>query len=243
MKRALVVLFILLFPFGAFAQEAVSVDLAQDHVDITTGFNGGQLILFGVKDKPGDLAVVIRGPLRDIVVRRKERVAGMWMNGAAMDFENVPVYYDYALSRGEKAMRADHDLSAEGIGLDALYFQPEDEKNREKIHNFQEALIRIKQSQGLYPLAAKPVKFIKSNFFRVSFYLPSNVPIGTYEVESFLIQNGEVAERHVTQVRVGQVGTGAKVYGFAHEHGLSYGLLCVAIALLAGWTATLLRRE
>ncbi len=50
-----------------FAQEpgqGLTVDLASDHVDITTGFNGTGLELFGVKPEGGDIAVVVSGPKR-----------------------------------------------------------------------------------------------------------------------------------------------------------------------------------
>lgn len=245
MMRFFFTLVVLLFAVPAFAQEDVmSIDLAEDHVDITTGFNGAHLVLFGVKDKPGDIAVVIRGPLVDTVVRRKERVSGMWLNRASMKFEDVPVYYDYALSRDEKTLQARGDLKALGIGLDGLHFAPEDDdEKQDKIQNFQEALVRNKQSLGLYPLKPKAIKFIKSNFFKTTFYLPANVPVGTYEIDSFLIDKGNVVEHNTTSLRVGQVGNGAAIYKFAHEHGLLYGLICVLIAVIAGWAVNLLRQR
>ena len=245
MMRVLLCLFFLLFPLGALAQNNIlAVDLAEDHVDITSGFNGAQLVLFGVKDKPGDVAVVIRGPRHTIAVRRKEQVAGMWLNRRAMKFRNVPLYYDYALSRPEKQLSKGDNLKEAGIGLDALYFTPDDSsEDAQYIQNFQEAMIRTKQTQGLYPLKPKGVKFLQNNFFRVSFYLPANVPIGTYEVESYLLKDGEVLEDHTTQLRVGQVGFGARVYQFAQRHGFSYGLVCVLMAVMAGWAVNLLRQR
>ena len=92
------------FPFApAHAAEALlSVDLAEDHVDITTGFTGSRVVLFGIKETPGDVAVTISGPDRKMVVRRKEQVFGLWINRKSAEFLDVPVYYDYALSRPEK---------------------------------------------------------------------------------------------------------------------------------------------
>lgn len=243
--RILLCAILLLFPVAALAQgNVLTVDLAEDHVDITTGFNGAHLVLHGVKKQDGDVAVVIRGPERTMVVRRKEKVGGTWMNGKGMKFRSVPTYYDYALSRDEKLFARHGHLKEHGIGLDALYFNPDVSREKaENIQNFQEALIRNKQAQGLYPLKPRPIKFLGNDFFRASFYLPANVPVGNYEVQSFLLSDGAVVESHVTNLRVGQVGFGARVYQFAQKHGLLYGLICVLIAVSAGIAVNMLRRR
>lgn len=243
--RVLLCLLLLLLPHMAAAQNNdLVVDLAEDHVDITTGFNGAHLVLFGVKKQEGDVAVVIRGPAHTMVVRRKDNVGGVWINGRSMKFRDVPVYYDYALSRSEKVMAQSGGLKENGIGLDALYFSPDvSREDPEVVENFQEALIRNKQAQGLYPLKSKPVKFLQNDFFRVSFALPSNVPLGTYEIETFLFKDGAVLESHTTHLRVGQVGFGAKIYLFAHLHGLAYGLICVLVAVMAGVAVNMLRQR
>src|SRR5690606_21979933 len=76
----------------------LTVDLAQKRIDITTGFHGADLAIYGVKKAPGEIAVVIRGPSQSMVVRGKSRVLGVWMNSRSLEFTNVPVYYDLALS-------------------------------------------------------------------------------------------------------------------------------------------------
>jgi uncharacterized protein (TIGR02186 family) len=204
------------------AQEAAApdfiIDLAEDHVDITTGFNGAKLVLFGVKDKPGNVAVVVRGPLHNMVVRRKEQVGKAWLNRQSMKFRKVPVYYDYALGRDEKDNAVRQTMVRAGIGLDALYFTPDESRaSSDVIQNFREALVRTKQAEGLYPLKPKAIQFLADNFFRVAFYLPSNLPVGDYSVESFLIDRGQISERHVTHLRVEQVGTGAEVAQFSRR--------------------------
>ena len=60
----------------------LSVALSQTVVAITTQFTGAELLLFGAKQGPGDIIVVVRGPLRDQIVRRKDKVSGIWINRA-----------------------------------------------------------------------------------------------------------------------------------------------------------------
>ena len=63
-------------------------DVSQEHIEIRYSFSGAELLLFGAILYPGgqtparppDIAVVLKGPLERIVLREKQRVAGVWMN-------------------------------------------------------------------------------------------------------------------------------------------------------------------
>ena len=94
------------FPAMAQKRDNVIVDLASDHVDITTGFNGTTLSLFGVRHDAGEVAVVVRGPSRTMSVRRKESVLGAWMNRTFETYKDVPAYYNYAISAPLKDLAA-----------------------------------------------------------------------------------------------------------------------------------------
>lgn len=232
----------LVFPVAQAQDRDLTVDLAENRVDISAGFTGADLVLFGVKRGPGSVAVVIRGPEKDMVVRRKENALGMWLNRHSLKFQDVPVYYDYALSAPESKLAEPEMLKKNGIGLNALKFEPDMWRdNPGYSQNFQEALIRNKQASGLFPLKPRQITFLDDNFFRASFYMPSNVPTGRYEVQSFLIRDGAVADVRTTELNVGQIGLEARIHRFAHKQSLAYGLLCVFIAVMAGWLANIIR--
>ena len=57
-------------------------DLSQSHVDITSSYHGTELLLFGAYEGvPGDeLVLIVEGPANDIIQRRKEKRAGVWVN-------------------------------------------------------------------------------------------------------------------------------------------------------------------
>lgn len=246
MRMLAAVLFVA-FSFASYAQaqeKVLTVDLAKNTVDISAGFTGSDLVLFGVKKGPGHVAVVIQGPKKDMVVRRKENAMGLWFNRHSLEFEDVPVYYDYALSAPEDKMGGAEALRKNGIGLDSLTFKPDMWRDDpEYSQNFQEGLIRNKQAEGLFPLKPKEVTFLDDDFFRATFYMPSNVPTGRYEVHSYLIRNGAIADVRTTELNVGQVGMEARIHKFARKQSFTYGVLCVAMAVLAGWAANLIRRR
>ncbi|MCH8835186.1 MAG: TIGR02186 family protein, partial [Proteobacteria bacterium] len=83
----------------AYAAEELVVDLSRSVVAITAGFVGSELLLFGATDGEGDLVVIVRGPLRDEIGRRKERVAGIWVNRDELLFTGVPAFYAVASNR------------------------------------------------------------------------------------------------------------------------------------------------
>ncbi|TIP64839.1 MAG: TIGR02186 family protein, partial [Mesorhizobium sp.] len=73
-----------------------------DHVSITAGFSGADLTIFGSLENADprvarqgryDIVVVLEGPARKVVVRRKDRVLGIWINLESETFKNVPVSY------------------------------------------------------------------------------------------------------------------------------------------------------
>jgi uncharacterized protein (TIGR02186 family) len=226
------------------AQEILTIDLAEDHVDITTGFDGANLVLYGTKDRAGDVAIVVRGPERSITVRKKSAVAGMWVNREWINFRDVPVYYDYALSRPETEISKSPVLVREGIGLSGMKFIPSGVKDDdERIGSFHEGLIRNKQKEGLFPLYPKKIEFLNDNFFKTTLYVPSNVPKGRYEIETFLFQDGRVVDSSITTLKVGQIGMSASLYDLAYNHSFAYGLTCIFIAAFAGWLINFIRNK
>ena len=50
-------------------------------------------------DKPTDIVVVVKGPTQSILVREKEKVAGIWVNAARLRYRSAPSFYAVASSR------------------------------------------------------------------------------------------------------------------------------------------------
>src|SRR5271170_5227924 len=89
------ILLILLIPLPAAAAPLVA-DLSNYRIDIDSGFNGTRIFLFGARSDNGDIVAVIRGPAKDYIVRKKEEVAGIWVNRQRMRFFGVPDFYAIA---------------------------------------------------------------------------------------------------------------------------------------------------
>lgn len=229
----------------AAAAEELAVDLSSPVVSITTGFTGTDLVLFGVAEGPGDIVVVVRGPFQREIVRKKERVAGVWVNRDEITFRQVPGFYGVAASR-DLVEFAPVDLLLENrIGLQSFDFQPEGDRADEDIARFREALIRNKGRQGLYtnPRDPGPLTFIGKGLFRTDLHFPANVTIGNYGIDVFLFRDRELVNRQTTLLSVRKVGFEAGVFDFAYRHALAYGVLAILIAAMAGWLANVMFRQ
>jgi uncharacterized protein (TIGR02186 family) len=231
------ILSLTLFGRESLCQKVLTVDLAEGSVDITTGFDGAHLVLFGMKEKPGDLAIVISGPDYSTVVRQKEDILGMWMNRKSVGFTNVPAYYDYALSVPESELAPVEILQEQGIGLGGLNFIYTGKEDNDVAERFREALIRNKQAQDHYPLEPEKIVFLNEKFFRTGFYLPADVPTGHYVIRSYLFSKGKILDRQETRLEVAQVGFSARLYHFAHDKPWAYGFTSVLLAVFIGGLA------
>src|SRR5208337_2942135 len=118
------------------------------------------IVLFGsidrekLRGKPFDVAVTIKGPVRPVTVWKKGRHAGLWINTESLTFEGVPNYYAVLSTKPAAEIAALEERKAHGIGLDALTL-PLQARDGGKAgaaapEEFQKALIRLKQSSGLF---------------------------------------------------------------------------------------------
>lgn len=247
MMRFLFLTFAVLCAFAVPSRaDVMRLELAEGRVDITTGFNGTSVVLFGTMDTSADIVVTLKGPERTMIVRRKGKFLGTWMNRDSIEFRRVPSYYDYAVTMDNAELAAYPALLEEGqIGVDNLGLYPEDEDESEQmIDVFRDSLISQMQRKGFYPIKAHSPQILSPGFFKVVFELPPGVPTGIYTVEGLLVKDGKVTARESKTLQVGQVGFNARVYTFGEEHSFFYGIFAILMALISGWAAfTFLRRD
>ncbi len=213
----------------------VVADLSKRHIDITLGFSGAEVLLFGATDTGGDVIVAVRGPDQPVVVRHKERVAGIWVNRSWMTFDHAPAFYYVASSRPLETIASETTLAGINVGLNHLRFVPTDSSENADAEEFESALIRVKQREGLYATGPGNVTFIAGKLFRTTVSFPATVATGPYTVEVFLLRNGQVESAERWPLFITKVGLSAAVYDQAHNRPWLYGFIAVLIAVMAGW--------
>jgi uncharacterized protein (TIGR02186 family) len=223
--------------------EPVVADLSKYVISIDSGFTGTDVLLYGAVDDEGDLVIVVRGPSERVIVRRKDRVAGIWMNRATVEFEDVPAYYTVAANRPLEEIAPLNFRKLHQIGLDALRLTAVGGLSDDEVAPFREALIRNRVRDGLYGDGVGSMKFLSNRLFSASLHFPANVPEGSYRAEVFLIRDGAVISAEQTPLFVNKSGFLWQVNYYAHAQPELYGLAAILIALTAGWLAAVAFRK
>ena len=235
---AFLLVFSLLCGGPARAEELVA-DLTSHLIAITTGFTGASVVLFGAVDGPGDVIVAVRGPDREMTVRRKSRVAGIWVNTQEVTFANVPSFYAIAASRPMLDILSPAAAAFYRLGISNLKLAASTPAPSVVVDAFRTALERTQQQAGLFVERLGKVDFLGERLFRTTIMFPSNVPTGTYLVEVFLVRDKDVVSGQTTPLVVSKVGVDASVFDFATRQPGFYGAIAVLTAIVAGWLASL----
>ncbi len=221
----------------AIAAPKLVADLSSGEIAITAGFSGAELLLFGAIDGPGDVVVVVRGPARRELVRRKSRVAGIWVNSKTVAFDGAPAFYRVAATSPLDVIAPPATLGRLEIGAERLRFSVAGMETAATIEEFRKALLRNKRKRALYGAGVGKVAIVGGRLFRTSVSFPANVPTGIYSVDVYMFRNGHVIGRFKKPLTVRKAGIEASIFNFAHENSAMYGVIAIVIALVAGWLA------
>ncbi len=225
--------------------------ISQDIIQITSNYTGTDIVAFGAIENmnvmpaagPVDVVVVVRGPDANMTVRKKERVAGIWLNNHGVSMQNIPSYYFLSSTRPLSAITSAQTLARYEMGLDEVRARKHSARDDEIAEPYREALVRHKLIEGLYDENAGGVEFLSPTLFRARVPLPSAVPRGQYNVQVYLLRNGNVVSAQSTPLYVDQTGLERRLFNFAHEQPLAYGLCAILMAALMGWLSSLLFRQ
>ena len=220
-------------------------DVSQHEIRLRQGFTGTELLLFGAILNPDgtragrdyDIVVVLKGPTQSIIVREKQKVAGVWINAESAEFRSAPAYYAVASSRPIERIIDDKTAAIYELGLPWLQLSPIGSIDPEQQTRFAAGLVDLNTRGGLYQQAEGAVTISEQVLYKVALSLPSNVPAGTYVAETFAISRGRVVASASSAVEVRKLGFEGAVARFADEQSFFYGLLAVAISLGMGWLA------
>ncbi|MGF1464217.1 MAG: TIGR02186 family protein [Maricaulaceae bacterium] len=223
----------------------VSAALTEDEVRVTSRFAGAQLTVFGAApfaEPTDDIVIVVRGPDRDAVVRRKRRVAGIWLNRDPVVFENAPGFYSVAATRPLGQIATFDALAQARIGAENLALTAKPQTGESvtvgplggALAPYRDALVRSKRAQALYSETPGAVTRFDGGLFRTVIALPARAPTGAYEAQVYLFREGAAVAQTTVQLDVVKAGLERLLYDAAHDHPWFYGVAVALGALLSG---------
>ena len=220
-------------------------DISARNVQIRYSFTGAQLLLFGAivypggrtPDHPVDIAVVLRGPVQPILVREKQKIAGIWMNADSNRFRSAPSFYSVASSRPIADLVDERTAAIYELGVHNLQLSPGGGALPDKERRFEAGLLDLRHRHGLYSENPRGVEISSGVLYRAAITIPSQVPVGTYTAETFLIDDGRVLAAATRDIQIDKRGFERFIAVSARRHRLLYGLTAVALSLGLGWAA------
>jgi uncharacterized protein (TIGR02186 family) len=226
-------------------------DISSRSVEIRYSFTGAQLLLFGAilypggraPARPADIVVVLRGPVEPIVVHEKKKIAGIWMNAEHNRFRSAPSFYAVASSRPIAELVDERTAAIYEMGLQNLQLSPGGGALPEKDRRFEAGLLDLRRRQGLYAEHPRGVEVSQSVLYRATISIPSQVPVGTYTAETFLIDRGRVLAAATREIEIKKSGFERFVALAARRHAFLYGIVAVLLSLGLGYGAGLLFRR
>ena len=238
------------------AKEAVQADVSARNVSVTSSFNGTEIVIFGAVDnsqQPSaesnyyDVLIVVEGVPARLVVRRKNNVAGLWLNTSSATFDLVPSYYAIASTRPIDEIASEEFRATHGVGFQHLRFTPafgqQQALSTEDLAEFRKAIVRLKEKQGLYVQNQYSVAFIGRSLFRATIELPANVTVGPFETRVYLFRDEQLLSQYSARLNLEREGLERHLHAFAFGFPMLYGLMTVAIAIAAGLIASTMFRK
>lgn len=248
LKTVILAIFAHLYMTAAHAESLVT-DLSEHVIEITSQFSGSELLLFGAIERHAtesiqtdeiavqglgyDIIVIVQSDPTNLVVRKKEKIGGIWVNNENQTIRNIPGYYVLGSTRPVDEFLSEEKQKELGLGLDNLTFA---NANNEEYPEYKEALIRNMKDRGLYLETSGNVTVKNEILFRANLAFPSNMPVGNYKTDVYLIRDGRVIV-HVpseSALSVDKIGLERVIYNFAHEFPPLYGLMAIIVAITAG---------
>ena len=226
--------------------ERIVAGLSQDDVDITTNFNGSEIIIYGAVKRerplpagdPLDVIVTVEGPARSVTVRSKERRLGVWVNTGSVGIGSAPSFYVVASTRALHAILTPEQDQRFRISVPLAMRAFAGQSDVADVVPYTEAFIRLRREAGLYRQDDGAVTLTEQTLFRADVRLPANLIEGFYSTRIFLVRDGAVIDSFRAPIEVRKVGLERWLYRLALDRPFIYGIMSLAIAIAAGWSAS-----
>ena len=244
MIRALILLWAMAAP--GLAQETIVSGLSQNRVSITADFDGSEILIYGAvkRDTPApdgaplEVIVTVEGPATPVTVRRKARVAGIWVNNAQVQVDSAPSFYAVATTGPLTYILSDTENLRHGITIERVIRAVGITAEADQSGEFLLALLRVRTNEDRYRILEGKVELTEDTLFRTDIVLPANLTEGEYTVRLFLLRDKKVIAAQERLIGVRKEGLERFIFNLAQERPLIYGLLSLLLAAVAGWGAS-----
>lgn len=228
------------------ADETIVSGLSQNRVSITADFDGSEILIYGAVKRetpvpagpPLEVIITVEGPATPVTVRRKDRVAGIWVNAAKVTVDSAPSFYAVATTGPLHHILSDTEDLRHKITIGRVIRAVGITDEADAAGAFVQALLRVRGAEDRYRVLEGRVELTEDTLFRTDVVLPANLTEGEYKVRLFLLRAGRVVAMQDRLIGVRKEGLERFIFTMASEQPLLYGLLSLLLAAVAGWAAS-----
>lgn len=237
---------------GVARAETVLIELATPKVEITSSFAGASVVVFGVIERDrstvprrGGYQVVltVSGPEQTVLVQRKERVAGIWVNARSYRFTEVPSFFAVYATTPVAEIVYGPVARDRLLDLDYVGHGGEIRGTLGAREPFRAALVELKEAEGLYGEQPESIRMFRPDVFSAKIELPALVQVGVYTVTAHLFSDGTPLSTATVDLLVEKTGIEQTIFVWAARYPLPYGLGVVLMALATGYFGGILFRR
>lgn len=246
-KYYFLLILILFSSFPSYSRSVIA-DIFPRKINIDHNFKGISVLVYGSRNDAGTIAIAVRGPKKDYILRKKGKIAGIWTNIKSNQISDMYSFYATATMRPLSEIQNDTLMRSLKLGVDNLDYHivVKDEDlteffDSENISADDEVNL-LMQSKNLYTTKDYEIYFWGETLFKTFIDFPKNIIQGTYNIDIYLFNDGLLTSFQTLPIIVEQVGLEAFMFNFAHSHSVLYGIIAVSIALFIGWFASVLFR-
>jgi uncharacterized protein (TIGR02186 family) len=239
MRRFLAALLTCALSAPAMSSDRMTTLLSTNRVEIHSTYTGAEIVVFGaIEGEIGTtepVSVRVIGPRGGITIREKSQLGPIYINQHRARLADIPQFHLLETSLPLERMK-------EAKGFDEAALSPlAGQKTTERQSRFVDALMRLKEEQGLYRVDATAVRFATPRLFQARIPLPANAPLGRYFVETALYGSFPAESRN--EFYLVKSGFEAQVAWEARNRPWLYGLAAVLMSLVLGWLASVAFRR
>ena len=219
-------------------------DISEDNIKIETNFTGKEVIIFGILNDGQETIMTIKGPQKNAVIQKKERILGFWFNTKQITYNEIPSVFFIASSKNIEDILPASTIIKEELSFNYLLENKTSQRNfisDVSLENWRDNFVRINKNKNLFK--KYNVEKIDNKLFQTRIFFPAKSIPGEYKVNVYQIKNNLILNNKEKIITLKKSGIGSQIYNFAHMNAAAYGLFAIIFAILSGFlAATLFRR-
>ena len=220
-------------------------DISENNIKIETNFIGKEVIIFGILNNDQETILTIKGPEKNAVIQKKERILGFWFNTKKIIYNEIPSIFFIASSKNIKDILPTSSIIKNELSFNYLLENKTSQRNfisDVSLKNWQDNFVRIKKNKNLFK--EYNIEKIDNKLFQTRIFFPAKSIPGEYKVNVYQIKNNLILNNKEKIITLKKSGVGSQIYNFAHKNAAAYGLFAIIFAVLSGFlAATLFRRS